>query len=135
MFLQATTSELLPTFCKGSSTLFPTEMAGYKIIKKMSILSNNIFCLVKCHGSVQLYVILFFVNYKYFGSLLLYSYSVMGFINKILQLLVKHKGPGLFSPLGFYVFTTVPLTGSFVGLYISAKCSLCNSDRNSKCVT
>ena len=25
MFLQATTGELLPTFCKGLSTLFPTE--------------------------------------------------------------------------------------------------------------
>jgi len=29
VFLQATTGELLRIFCKGSSTLFPTEKAVY----------------------------------------------------------------------------------------------------------
>ena len=28
VFLQATTGELLPTFCEGSSTLFPSEKAA-----------------------------------------------------------------------------------------------------------
>ena len=32
VFLPATTDELLPNFCKGSSTLFPTEKAVYNQI-------------------------------------------------------------------------------------------------------
>jgi len=31
VFLQVTTGEMLPTFYKGSSTLFPTEKAGDSI--------------------------------------------------------------------------------------------------------
>ena len=40
VFIQATTNELLPTFCKGSSTLFPTEKAD---------VSLNLFTLTPLH--------------------------------------------------------------------------------------
>jgi len=41
VFLQATRGELLPTFCKGLPTLFPTEKAGLMSERQIIILKKN----------------------------------------------------------------------------------------------